>query len=77
MAPRKSKPEKHPDGGSGLPTSSGGFEEAPQKFEHASLSDVRFDESVELMRSFNLIQNADARQKVIALARLLAAEQFD
>ncbi|HPG88900.1 MAG TPA: hypothetical protein PLD46_04560 [Hyphomicrobium sp.] len=77
MPPRKPKSKKLPLAGDDRPAASGGFEEAPQLFEPAPLDDARFDDSVELMRSFNLIENAAARQKVIALARLLAAEQND
>lgn len=73
MPPRKPKPDPVTSAG-GL-MAGGGFGEAPQAFEHQSLSDLRFDESVELMRNFSLIDSAEARRKVIALARSLANEQ--
>lgn len=76
MPPRKSKSTSTTIGG-GLIGGGDGFEEGPQAFKHQSLADVRFDESVELMRSFALIDNAEARRKVIALARALANEQTD
>lgn len=76
MPPRKSKPSSTTIGG-GLIGGGDGFEEGPQPFKHQSLADIRFDESVELMRSFALIDNAEARRKVIALARTLANEQAD
>lgn len=63
--------------GGGLIGGGDGFNEAPQVFQHQSLADVRFDESLELMRSFALIDSVEARRKVIALARLLASEQHD
>lgn len=55
----------------------GGFEEAPTAFLHRTLDEERFDESVELMRSFSRIESTDARRKVIALAQRLADEQPD
>lgn len=75
MSPRK--PKSDPVTIAGGFMSGGGFGEAPQAFEHQSLSDLRFDESVELMRNFSLIDSAEGRRKVIALARLLASEQHD
>ena len=74
MPPRKTKSVSTTIGG-GLIGGGDGFDEAP--FKHQSPSDLRFDESVELMRSFALIDNAEARRKVIALARLLASEHHD
>lgn len=75
MPPRKSKSGSTTIGG-GL-IGGDGFDEAAQTFKHQSPADLRFDESVELMRSFALIDNAEARRKVIALARLLASEHHD
>ena len=74
MPPRKSKSVSTTIGG-GLIGGGDGFEDGQAAFKHQSLADVRFDESVELMRSFALIDNAAARRKVIALARALADEQ--
>lgn len=68
MSPCKSK-SGSTSGGEG-----GGFAEAPQAFLHQTLDDVRFDDSVELMRSFSRIESTDARRKVIALAQRLADE---
>ena len=76
MPPRKTKSVSTTIGG-GLIGGGDGFDEAPQTFKHQRPSDLRFDESVELMRSFALIDNAEARRKVIALARLLASEHHD
>lgn len=70
MSPRKSKSGSTSSGG-------GGFEEGPSAFLHRTLDDERFDESVELMRSFNRILDGRARRKVIVLAQRLADEQAD
>ena len=75
MTTRKPKPDTVTSAG-GL-MAGGGFGEAPQAFEHQSLSDLRFDESVELIRNFSLIESDEGRRKVIALARALANEHRD
>lgn len=76
MPPRKSKPSSTTIGG-GLIGGGDGFDEAPQAFKHQTVADVRFDESIELMRSFSRIENANARREVIALARRFADEPSD
>ena len=57
----------------GVASATYGIDEAPAAFVHASGDEVRFSESVALMRSFSLIDDAADRQQVIALARQLAA----
>lgn len=54
-----------------------GFQEAPAAFDHHSLDDSRFSQSVELARCFSAIENDADRAKVLALARRLAHGERD
>lgn len=54
------------------PLAQPGFEEAQAAFLETSPAQQRFNESVALLRAFNLIDCPEARQKVIDLARSLA-----
>ena len=49
-----------------------GFDDAPAAFSCATSDELRFSESVALMRAFSLIDNDSDRQQVIALAQRLA-----
>ncbi len=51
-----------------------GFGEQQSIFETASLDHLRFRQSLELMRSFGLIEEDVARQQVLDLARRLVAK---
>ena len=49
-----------------------GFAEASAAFARPSNDTTRFAESLELMRNFGAIDNADARQQILDLAKRLS-----
>ena len=73
--PRKHKDEETALQSRGFAETAGAFDHAP--IVHAPADDVRFAQSVDLMRSFSLIEDTAERQQVIALARRLAARLPD
>jgi hypothetical protein len=75
MPPRKTKSEAASgaaDYSAADAALSNGIDEAAAAFKHASTDEIRFSESVALMRAFSLIDDDAERQQVIALARQLA-----
>jgi hypothetical protein len=51
---------------------SAGFDEASARYDAGSSADVRFTQSVDLIRHFNLIEDSAQRQQVVELVRRLA-----
>ena len=70
----KSRSTKHAEMPGPKPVGAGmlGFEDAQAAFVAAAPVHERFNESLALLRAFNLIGDAQGRQQVIAFARRLS-----
>lgn len=67
-------PHKRSSGSQSTPKlAQAGFEEAQAAFVDNSPARERFNESVELLRAFNMIESPADRRDVVDLARRLAA----
>lgn len=62
---------------SGIDARSDGFAEAQAPFSSISHDERRFSESVQLMRAFAAIENADDRRLLLTAAALLAQSPED